>query len=187
MVVAQRQPRLSALAKHGADILEAGIDVVTISKDNASQFAECNKMEVECNKMELNAGPYRWAAHTQAALRVIVALIFIQHGLAKLIDFPHMENIPKVFSVFGVMAPAFKISAGLIETIGGSLLAVGFLTRPVAFILCGFSAVAYFIVHAPISFFPALNGGEHSVLLCFACLFLSTAGPGFWSLDKSRS
>jgi putative oxidoreductase len=117
-------------------------------------------------------------------LRIVVALLFLQHGLAKLIDFPHMENIKQVFSVFGGMSGAFKVAAGLIETIGGLLLAVGFLTRGVAFVLCGFSAVAYFIVHAPQSFFPALNGGEHSVLFCFAALFLAAAGPGSWAIDK---
>jgi putative oxidoreductase len=127
----------------------------------------------------------RWTPQAQAILRIVIALLFLQHGLAKLIDFPHMDNIPKVFSVFGDTAGGFKIAAGLIETIGGLLLAAGFLTRPVAFILCGFSAVAYFLVHAPINFFPALNGGEHSVLFCFACLFLWVAGPGAWAVDKS--
>jgi putative oxidoreductase len=83
------------------------------------------------------------------------------------------------------MAQGFKLAAGLIETIGGVLLAAGLLVRPVAFLLCGFSAVAYFIVHAPISFFPALNGGEHSVLFCFVCLFLCVAGPGAWAIGKS--
>lgn len=116
----------------------------------------------------------------------MVALLFLQHGLAKLIDFPHMDNIPQVFAVFGAMAPVFKLSAGLIETAGGILLAIGLVTRPIAFVLCGFSAVAYFIVHAPLGFFPANNGGEHSVLFCFACLFLWAAGPGAWSVDNSR-
>jgi putative oxidoreductase len=129
--------------------------------------------------------PHRWAAVAQALLRIVVALLFLQHGLAKLIDFPHMENIKQVFSVFGQMSDAFRISAGLIETIGGVLLAAGFLTRGVAFVLCGFSAVAYFVVHAPQSFFPALNGGEHSVLFCFATLFLAAGGPGSWAIDKS--
>ena len=127
----------------------------------------------------------RWTARAQALLRIMVALLFIQHGLAKLIDFPHMNNVERVFSAFGDMAGGFKLAAGLIETLGGALLAAGYLTRPVAFVLCGFSAVAYFIVHAPESFFPALNGGEHSVLFCFACLFLFAAGPGDWALDNS--
>jgi putative oxidoreductase len=132
-------------------------------------------------QIELN----RWTAPAQALLRIVVALLFLQHGLAKLIDFPHMENTKQVFSAFGQMSDVFKITAGLIETIGGVSLAVGFLTRGVAFVLCGFSAVAYFIVHAPENFFPALNGGEHSVLFCFAALFLAAAGPGTWAIDRS--
>jgi putative oxidoreductase len=128
---------------------------------------------------------HRWTASAQALLRIVVALLFLQHGLAKLIDFPHMENVKQVFSVFGKMSDGFRVAAGLIETTGGALLAVGFLTRGVAFVLCGFSAVAYFLVHAPQSFFPALNGGEHSVLFCFASLFLAAGGPGTWAIDKS--
>lgn len=127
-----------------------------------------------------------WAPYAHALLRIVVALLFIQHGLAKLIDFPHMDNIGPVFSVFGEMSGVFKIAAGLIETVGGVLLAIGFLTRGVAFVLCGFSAVAYFIVHAPQGFFPALNGGDHSVLFCFAALFLAAAGPGPWAIDRPR-
>jgi putative oxidoreductase len=127
----------------------------------------------------------RWAPAAQALLRIVIALLFLQHGLAKLIDFPHMENIKQVFSVFGQMSGVFTVTAGVIETVGGVLLAVGFLTRAVAFVLCGFSAVAYFIVHAPQSFFPALNGGEHSVLFCFAALFLAAGGPGSWAIDTS--
>lgn len=128
---------------------------------------------------------HRWTASAQALLRIVVALLFLQHGLAKLVDFPHMENIKQVFSVFGKMSDVFRVTAGLIETIGGVLLAAGFVTRGVAFVLCGFSAVAYFIVHAPQSFFPALNGGEHSVLFCFTTLFLAAGGPGSWAIDKS--
>jgi len=134
--------------------------------------------------MKFPIEPHGWASYAHALLRIVVALLFLQHGLAKLIDFPHMDNIPQVFSVFGQMSGVFKVAAGLIETIGGVLLAIGFLTRGVAFVLCGFSAVAYFIVHAPQSFFPALNGGEHSVLFCFAALFLAADGPGRWAVDK---
>jgi putative oxidoreductase len=134
--------------------------------------------------MQLEAAERQRTAYAQGLLRIVVALLFIQHGLAKLIDFPHMDNIATVFSVFGAMAHGFQLAAGLLETIGGVLLAAGLLARPVAFVLCGFSAVAYFIVHAPISFFPALNGGEHSVLFCFACLLLWVAGPGAFATGK---
>jgi putative oxidoreductase len=116
---------------------------------------------------------------------MMIGLLFLKHGLAKLIDFPHMENIKSTFAVFGQMSDDFRIAAGLIETVGGVLLTIGLLTRPVAFILCGFSAVAYFTAHAPVSFFPALNGGEHSVLFCFASLFLASGGPGAWAINRS--
>jgi putative oxidoreductase len=133
--------------------------------------------------MNLTILPRSWTPYAQALLRIMVGLLFLQHGLAKLIDFPHMENIKSTFAVFGHMSDGFRITAGLIETIGGVLLTIGLLTRPVAFILCGFSAVAYFTAHAPESFFPALNGGEHSVLFCFASLFLAAAGPGAWAIE----
>jgi putative oxidoreductase len=134
--------------------------------------------------MDFTVLPRSWAPHVQALLRIIVGLLFLQHGFAKLVDFPHMENLRQTFSVFGQMSDGFRLAAGMIETAGGVSLAVGFLTRPVAFVLCGFSAVAYFMVHAPQSFFPALNGGEHSVLFCFASLFLAAGGPGSWAIDS---
>jgi putative oxidoreductase len=133
--------------------------------------------------MDLAILPRSWTPYVQALLRIVVGLLFLQHGLAKLIDFPHMENIKSTFAVFGQLADAFRIAAGLIETVGGVSLTIGLLTRPVAFIFCGFSAVAYFIAHAPQSFFPVLNGGEHSVLFCFASLFLAAGGPGAWAID----
>ena len=135
--------------------------------------------------MQVEAMGGKRTAYAQGILRIMVALLFMQHGLAKLIDFPHMDNIQQVFSVFGGMAQSFKLAAGLIETVGGAFLATGLSTRPVAFLLCGFSAVAYFIVHSPISLFPALNGGDHSVLFCFVCMFLCIAGPGAWAMGKS--
>jgi putative oxidoreductase len=134
--------------------------------------------------MDLTILPRSWTPYAQALLRIMVGLLFLQHGLAKLIDFPHMENIKTTFAVFGQMSDGFRIGAGLIETVGGVSLAIGWLTRPVAFIFCGFSAVAYFTAHAPHSFFPALNGGEHSVLFCFASLFLAAGGPGAWAIDS---
>jgi putative oxidoreductase len=136
--------------------------------------------------MDLTILPRSWTPSVQALLRMMIGLLFLQHGLAKLIDFPHMENIKSTFAVFGQMSDDFRIAAGLIETVGGVLLTIGLLTRPVAFILCGFSAVAYFTAHVPISFFPALNGGEHSVLFCFASLFLAAGGPGAWAIDRSQ-
>jgi putative oxidoreductase len=135
--------------------------------------------------MGLTVLPRNWTPYVHALLRILVGLLFLQHGLAKLIGFPPMENIKQTFAVFGSASEGFRIAAGLIETFGGLALVIGILTRPVAFIFCGFSAVAYFTVHAPQSFFPALNGGEHSVLFCFASLFLSAGGSGAWGIDRS--
>jgi putative oxidoreductase len=75
---------------------------------------------------------------------------------------------------------------GVIELVGGGLLAIGLFSRPVAFILCGDMAAAYFIAHAPRSFFPLVNGGQAAVLFCFVFLFFSAAGAGAWSLDRAR-
>ena len=77
-------------------------------------------------------------------------------------------------------------AAGFFELIGGALLLLGLFTRPVAFILAGMTAVAYFTAHAPRGFFPILNGGELAALYCFAFLYLAAAGPGPWSLDAQR-
>ena len=76
-------------------------------------------------------------------------------------------------------------ATGLLELIGGALIVIGLFTRPVAFVLSGFMAVAYFMAHAPAGFFPVLNHGELAALYCFAFLFLSAAGPGSWAVDKA--
>jgi putative oxidoreductase len=89
-----------------------------------------------------------------------------------------MSSVP-TFSLFGI--------AGLFELIGGVLFVLGIFTRPVAFILSGFTAAAYFIQHAPQGFFPILNGGELAALYCFVFLFFAAAGPGAWSIDGARS
>ena len=124
--------------------------------------------------------PAKYAPHIQAVLRIVVGLVFLQHGLSKLIDFPHMQGLDQ-------MPVALKWSAGTIETLGGLALLVGFQVRLAAFVLSGLAAVAYFMVHAPMGFFPALNYGEPAVLLCFACLYLSTAGSGAFSLDGAKA
>ena len=113
--------------------------------------------------------PERFQPYAQTALRVVVGLLFLQHGLAKLIDFPHMDGLDQ-------MPAGLKIFAGFVESLGGLALIA-------AFILSGFAAVAYFMVHAPMGFFPALNFGEPAVLFCFAALFLAAAGPGRWAFD----
>ena len=124
--------------------------------------------------------PAKFAPQIQAILRIVVGLVFLQHGLSKLIDFPFMQGLDQ-------MPVALKWTAGTIETIGGLALLLGFQVRLAAFVLAGHAAVAYFMVHLPMGFFPALNHGEPLVLLCFACLYLASAGAGAFSLDGAKA
>jgi putative oxidoreductase len=120
-----------------------------------------------------------WAPRALSVLRIITGLMVIQHGMAKLIGFPAVASFAKLnpMSLIG--------AAGFIELIGGALLIIGFLTHPAAFIISGEMAFAYFMVHAPKSFFPLINGGTLAIIFCFACLYLSTAGAGPWSVDAA--
>jgi len=118
-----------------------------------------------------------------AILRIVSAFLLIQHATAKLFGFPHVaffDNL-QILSLIGV--------AGIIELVGSLFLLAGAFTRPVAFVLSGELAFAYFIGHAPKGNFlsPMLNGGESAVLFCFVFLFLAAAGAGAWSLDARRS
>jgi putative oxidoreductase len=108
-------------------------------------------------------------------LRIIVALLFLEHGLQKYFGFPSAG--PPMTSLLYVQ--------GAIEIVGGILLLVGAYTRVVAFILAGDMAVAYFMAHFPLSFFPALNGGDAAVLFCFVFFYLFFAGGGSWSVDRA--
>jgi putative oxidoreductase len=112
--------------------------------------------------------------------RIITGLLMFQFGVAKLLKFPPGTMFDKVepTSLFGF--------AGMIELVFGGLLLLGLWTRPVAFILCGEMAFAYFIEHFPRNFIPLLNGGNLAIMFCFACLFLACAGGGPWSLDAIR-
>jgi putative oxidoreductase len=116
-----------------------------------------------------------WAPRMLSILRIVAALIFFEHGTQKLLGFPPIANPPAVMSLSWI--------AGLLELVGGALLIVGLFTRPVAFILAGEMAFAYFIGHAPRNFFPVLNGGDAAILYCFVFLYISCAGPGPWSVD----
>ena len=119
-----------------------------------------------------------WAPRMLSVFRIVVALLYLQHPLAKFFAFPHVaafDNLQR-FSLIWV--------AGVIELIGSPLLLIGLFTRPVAFILSGEMAVAYFMVRPPRGFFPLLNGGESEVFYCFAFLYLAFAGAGPWSLDQ---
>ena len=110
-------------------------------------------------------------------LRIVTALLFLQHGTAKLFHFPRVAMFDKIelWSLLGV--------AGMIELAGGVLLLLGLCTRPVAFILSGQMAVAYFLVHAKESLYPILNQGELAALYCFVFLYFSAAGGGAFALD----
>jgi putative oxidoreductase len=119
-----------------------------------------------------------WVPHFLSLLRFMTGLLFLQHGTTKLLSVP-----PSEMSGGGISLTLGGVS-GLFELIGGALIVVGLFTRPVAFILSGMMAVAYFMVHAPQNFFPILNGGELAVLYCFVFLFLFVAGGGSWSLDR---
>ena len=117
-----------------------------------------------------------FAPYALAALRIVVGLLFLQTGMQKLFGFPPPLNPGEL--------DALRYVAGVLEFTGGPLVAVGFLTRPVAFILSGLMAFAYFLAHAPLDFFPANNMGTAAILFCFVFLYLVFAGPGAWSIDR---
>jgi len=115
-----------------------------------------------------------------SVLRIVAGFLFMQHGMQKLFNFPAGGHGPvQLFSLMGL--------AGILEFGGGLLLIFGLFTRPVAFILSGLMAVAYFMAHAPQAPLPILNQGEPAVLYCFLFLFLAVAGAGEWSLDAWRN
>jgi putative oxidoreductase len=121
----------------------------------------------------------KWQPLALSLFRFITGLVLFQFGCAKILKIPAESPFAKVqmMSLFG--------TAGIIELILGGLLMLGVLTRPVAFILSGEMAFAYFIEHFPRSFFPVVNGGSLAIILCFACLYLSTAGGGPISVDAA--
>jgi putative oxidoreductase len=122
----------------------------------------------------------RWTPQLLSIFRIVVALLFLEHGTAKLLGFPHVEMFANIqlVSMIGV--------AGILELVGGALLAIGLFSQITAFVLSGEMAVAYFMVHAPQGFFPLINQGEGAVFYCFAFLYLAAAGPGPWSVDRLR-
>lgn len=118
-----------------------------------------------------------WSPQVLSLMRMAAALLFMQHGTMKLLDFPPSgeSNDLALLSLVGV--------AGILELFGGALLFVGLFTRPVAFVLSGLMAFAYFLAHAPRDFFPILNDGELAALYCFVFFYLAFAGGGAWSFD----
>ena len=128
--------------------------------------------------MNLDRVSNYWS-ETLSVVRIIVALLFLEHGSAKLLGFPTPPTPqPAVMTLLWTQ--------GIIELVGGLLLVVGLFTRPVGFILAGDMAVAYFMVQAPKNFFPMLNGGDAAILYCFIFLLFFVAGPGRWSIDQNR-
>ncbi len=120
-----------------------------------------------------------WQPRMLSILRMVTGLIFLLHGSQKLLNFPSGTTPqPPLMSLFGL--------GSVLELFGGLLILVGLFTRPVAFILAGEMAVAYFMFHQPRNLFPTLNGGDAAILYCFIFLYLVTAGAGPWSLDAVR-
>jgi putative oxidoreductase len=124
-----------------------------------------------------------WQPQLLAVLRIVTAYIFLLHGTAKLLHWPHVPMFDNVelLSMIGI--------AGILELVGGILLLIGLFTRPVAFVLSGEMAAAYFIGHASkgTPLLPLLNDGDAAVLYCFIFLYLAAAGPGAWSVDGARA
>lgn len=119
-----------------------------------------------------------WAARLLSVLRIVSGLLMLFHGSQKLFNWPPSDH--------GGNATGLMLVAGILEFGGGLLLLIGLFTRPVAFILSGLMAVAYFMAHAPQHALPIVNQGELAVLYCFVYLYLAAAGPGPWSLDAAR-
>ena len=129
-----------------------------------------------------NAFYATWTPRAQALLRIVTAYLYLTHGTSKLLGVPHVANFDnlRLFSLMGF--------AGILELVGGVLLLIGLFTRPVAFVLCGEMAFAYFMAHGSQGYVlvPMLNRGELAVLYCFVFLFFAAAGAGAWSVDAMR-
>ncbi len=120
-----------------------------------------------------------WSPRVLSVLRFVSGLIFLLHGAQKLIGWPPRVNpAPELLSLFGL--------GGILELVGGTLIMIGLFTRPVAFLLAGEMAFAYFMFHQPRNLYPTINGGDAAILFCFIFLYLVFAGPGPWSLDAKR-
>ena len=109
-------------------------------------------------------------------LRIVVGLLFLEHGLMKLVGFPAAMG-------HGALPP-MMMAAGIIEAVGGALVALGLFSRYAAFICSGEMAFAYFIAHFPRGMYPAMNGGDAAVLFCFIFLYLAAAGPGSFAINQ---
>ncbi|MBA2589857.1 MAG: DoxX family protein [Alphaproteobacteria bacterium] len=118
----------------------------------------------------------RYSPHILGITRIIVGLLFLEHGLMKLVGFPAPMGS-------GALPPLMLVG-GVIEVVGGGLVAIGLFSRFAAFICSGMMAVAYFMAHFPRGIYPALNGGDAAILFCFIFLYLAAAGPGAFSVNN---
>lgn len=137
-------------------------------------------------KISMAVDPLNMARFTglfHALLRFTAGLSFMSHGTMKLLGFPAMPPMSGAPAAGGALPP-LMLAAGTLELVGGLLIVIGLFTRPVAFLLSGMMAIAYWMAHAPKGPFPAANMGEAAYLYCFVFLFLAAAGAGPWSLDN---
>ena len=118
-----------------------------------------------------------WQPQLLSVLRIVTGLLFVSHGVAKVLGFPAIEGLP---------GPGLSLAglSGPFELILGTLFLIGLFTRPVAFLASGFCAVGYWMVHGQQAFIPLQNGGETIALYCFVFLYFVAAGPGAWALDN---
>ena len=117
----------------------------------------------------------KYSPQIRGVLRIIVGLLFLEHGLMKIVGFPAPMGA-------GPLSPML-LAAGIIELVGGALIVLGFFSRIAAFIASGEMAFAYFIAHFPRNFFPAQNGGDAAILFCFLFLYMAAAGPGAFAVN----
>jgi len=122
----------------------------------------------------------RWQAELRAILRIVVGLLFLEHALIKLFGFPPggAPGLQQVGTLLWI--------GGVVELLTSILVIIGLFTRIAAFVAAGEMAIAYFMVHFPKSFYPAINMGEAAILFCFVFLYIAAAGPGAWSIDGTR-